>query len=124
VCRLPGQWHTGGRQGRCVSGRGARPRAATARHMWRGPRRGRPTADDQDITTSDTTIPSIDLQGLIMTSQAQQLRHQVNLFLCSSANDLENRLLPNDLIVIRNQVVGHDEHVRHQEGVGEPRKHA
>jgi hypothetical protein len=46
------------------------------------------------------------------------------LFLCSSANDLENRLLPNDLIVIRNQVVGHDEHVRHQEGVGEPRKHA
>jgi hypothetical protein len=30
---------------------------------------------DEDITTSDTTIPSIELQGPIMRSQAQQLRH-------------------------------------------------
>jgi hypothetical protein len=57
-------------------------------------------------------------------SRAQQLRHHVNLFLCSSANDLENRLLPNDLIVIRNQGVDHGGHVGHQEGAGEPRKHA
>jgi hypothetical protein len=79
--------------------------------------------DDEDITTSDTTIPSIGLQGPITRSRAQQLRHQVNLFLCSSANDLENRLLPNDLIVIRNQGVDRGEHVGHQEGAGEPRKH-
>jgi hypothetical protein len=30
--------------------------------------------DDEDITTSDTTIPSIELQGPIMRSRAQQLR--------------------------------------------------
>jgi hypothetical protein len=39
--------------------------------------------DDEDITTSNTTIPSIELQGPIMRSRAQQLRHQVNSFLCS-----------------------------------------
>jgi hypothetical protein len=59
-----------------------------------------------------------------MRSRAQQLHHQVNSFLCSSANDLENRLLPNDLIVIRNQGVDHGEHAGHQEGAREPRKHA
>jgi hypothetical protein len=33
-------------------------------------------------------------------------------------------LLPNDLIVVRNQGVDHGEHAGHQEGAGEPRKHA
>jgi hypothetical protein len=56
---------------------------------------------DEDIITSDTTIPSVELQGPITRSRAQQLRRQVNSFLCSSANDLENRLLTNDLIIIR-----------------------
>jgi hypothetical protein len=46
------------------------------------------------------------------------------LFLCSSVNDLENRLLSNNLIVIRNQGVDHGGHVGHQEGVGEARRHA
>jgi hypothetical protein len=72
--------------------------------------------DDEYITTLDTTIPSIELHGPITRSRAQQLCHQVNSFLCSSANDLENRLLPNDLIVIRNQGVDHGEHVGHPEG--------
>jgi hypothetical protein len=40
-----------------------------------------------------------------------------------SANDLENRWLPNDLIVIRNQGVDHGGYVGHQEGAGDPRKH-
>jgi hypothetical protein len=80
--------------------------------------------DDEDITTSDTTIFSIELQGPIMRSRAQQLCRHVNSFLCSSANDLENKLLPNDLIIIRNQGVDHGEHAGHQEGVGEPRKYA
>jgi hypothetical protein len=39
-------------------------------------------------------------------------------------NDLENRLIPNHLIIIRNQGVDHGGHVGHQEGVEEPRKHA
>jgi hypothetical protein len=59
-----------------------------------------------------------------MRSRAQQLHRQVNLFLCSLTNDLENRLLPNDLIVITNQGVDHGEHAGHQEGAREPRKHA
>jgi hypothetical protein len=59
-----------------------------------------------------------------MRSRAQQLRRQVNSFLYSSANDLENRLLHNDLIVIRNRGVNHREHVGHQEGAGELSKHA
>jgi hypothetical protein len=46
----------------------------------------------------------------------------MNLFLCSCVNDLENRLVSNDLIVIRNQVVDHGGHVRHQEGDGELRR--
>jgi hypothetical protein len=41
-----------------------------------------------------------------------------------STNDLENRWLPNDLIVIRNQGVDHGGHVGHQEGVVDLRKHA
>jgi hypothetical protein len=56
---------------------------------------------DEDITTSDTTTSSIEVQGPIMRSRAQQLYCQVNSFLYSSANDLENRWLPNNLIVIR-----------------------
>jgi hypothetical protein len=66
--------------------------------------------DVKDITTSDTTIPSIELRGPIMRPRAQQLRHRLNSFLCSSTDDLENRLLPNDLIVIRNQGVDQREH--------------
>jgi hypothetical protein len=79
--------------------------------------------DDEDITTLDTTTP-IEVQGPITRLQAQQLRHQVNSFLCSSTNDLENRWLPNDLIVIRNQGVDRGVHVGHQEGAGGPWKHA
>jgi hypothetical protein len=63
------------------------------------------------------------MHGLITRLRAQQLRHQVNSFLCSSANDLENRWLPNDLIVIMNQGVDHGAHVGHQEGAEDPRKH-
>jgi hypothetical protein len=79
---------------------------------------------DQDITTLHTTTPSIELQGPITRSRAQQLNHQVNSLLCLSANDYENRLLRNKVIVIRNQGVDHGEHVGHQDGAGEPRKHA
>jgi hypothetical protein len=52
---------------------------------------------------SDTITPSIEMHEPIMRSRVQRLNHQVNSFLCSSANDLENRLLPNDLIISRNE---------------------
>jgi hypothetical protein len=61
----------------------------------------------------DTTTPSIEVQGPITRSRAQQLRRQVNSFLCLPTNDLENRLLPNDLIVFRNEGVDHGGHVGH-----------
>jgi hypothetical protein len=92
--------------------------------MHGGITRAHEESPNEGITTSDTTIPSIELQGRITRSRAQQLRCRVNSFLCSSANDPKNRLLPNDLIIIRNQEVDHGEHVGHQEGAGEPRKHA
>jgi hypothetical protein len=47
----------------------------------------------------------------------------INSLLSSSTNDLENRLLPNDLIVIMNQEGDHGGHVGYQEGTEEPRKH-
>jgi hypothetical protein len=78
--------------------------------------------DDEDIMTLDTTTPSIEVHVPITRSRAHQLCRQVNLFLYSSANDLENIWLSNDLIVIRNQGVDHGEHVGHQEGAGGPRK--
>jgi hypothetical protein len=39
--------------------------------------------DDDDITTSDTTTPSIEVQGPITRLRAEQLHRQVNSFLCS-----------------------------------------
>jgi hypothetical protein len=59
--------------------------------------------DDEDINTSATIIPSIEIIGPITRARAQQLNHQLNSFLCSSAYNIESRLLPNDLIVLRNQ---------------------
>jgi hypothetical protein len=75
---------------------------------------------DEDINTSDTIIPSVNILGPITRSRAQQLNHQVNSFLCSSAYNIESRLLPNDLIVLKNQGKDHGGQTEHQEGAGEP----
>jgi hypothetical protein len=80
--------------------------------------------DDEDINTSATIIPFVGILGPITRSRAQQLNHQVNSFLCSSAYNIESRLLPIDLIVLRNQGEDHGGQTEHQEGVGEPRRHA
>jgi hypothetical protein len=79
---------------------------------------------DEDINTSATIIPSVEILGPITRSRAQQLNHQVNSFLCSSAYNIESRLLPNDLIVLRNQGVDHGGQTEHQEGAGEPWRYA
>src|SRR6266540_3342538 len=70
--------------------------------------------DDEDISTTDITIPPILIQGPITRSRARQLKQQVNSFLCSSSYENENRLLPNDLLVLRN--LGED-----QQGLGKDR---
>jgi hypothetical protein len=80
--------------------------------------------DDEYINTSATIIPSVEILGPITRSQAQQLNRQVNSFLCSSAYNIESRLLPNDLIVLRNQGEDHRGQTEHQEGAREPRRHA
>jgi hypothetical protein len=46
--------------------------------------------DDEDINTSSTIIPSIEILGPITGSRARQLNHQVNSFLCSSAYNIES----------------------------------
>jgi hypothetical protein len=79
---------------------------------------------DEDINTSATIIPSIEVLGPISRSRAQQLNHQVNSFLCSSVYNIESRLLINDLIVFRNQEEDHGGQTEHQEGAGEPRRRA
>jgi hypothetical protein len=77
--------------------------------------------NDEDINTSAIIIPSIEILDTITRSRAQQLNYQVNLFLCSSAYNIESRLLPNDLIVLRNQGEDHGGQTEHQKGAGEPR---
>ena len=58
---------------------------------------------DEDITLSDAhNTPPLDIQGPITRARARQLNLEVSSFLCSSLYDLENRLLPNDCIMIRN----------------------
>jgi hypothetical protein len=79
---------------------------------------------DEDINTSATIITFIDILGPITRSRAQQLNHQVNSFLCSSIYNIESRLLPNDLIALRNQREDHGGKMEHQECVREPRRRA
>jgi hypothetical protein len=78
---------------------------------------------DEDINTLATVIPSVEILGPSTQSRAQQLNHQVNSFLCSSAYNIESPLLPNNLIVLRNQGGDHRGQTEHQEGAGEPRIH-
>jgi hypothetical protein len=78
--------------------------------------------DDEDINTSATIIPSIEIVGPITRSRAQQLNHQVNSFLCSSTYNIESRLLSNNLIILRNQGEDHGGQTEHQEGAREPRR--
>jgi hypothetical protein len=80
--------------------------------------------DYEDINTSATIIPFVVILGPITQSRAQQLNHQVNSFLFSSAYNIENRLLPNNLIILRNQGEDHGGQTEHQKGAGEPRGRA
>jgi hypothetical protein len=59
--------------------------------------------DDEDITPSDAHNTPLDIQGPITRARARLLNLQVSSFLSTSFYDLENRLLPNDYILIRNQ---------------------
>jgi hypothetical protein len=74
--------------------------------------------DDEDITTLDTSIPPILMQGPITRSRARQLKQQVNSFLSSSICENENILLRNDVLVLRNEGAGSGTLMEHQGRVG------
>ena len=60
--------------------------------------------DDEDITPMDTNdTPQDDIQGPITRARARQLNLQVSLFLSNVYCESENRLLSNNLIVLRNK---------------------
>ena len=75
--------------------------------------------DDEDITPLDArNTPPLDIQGPITRARARQLNLEVSSFLSTSFYDFENRLLPNDYIMIRNQ--GEDQKMSGEElGGGE-----
>ena len=59
---------------------------------------------DEDINPMDTNdTPQDDIQGPITRARARQLNLQVSSFLSNVYCKSENRLLPNDLIVLRNK---------------------
>jgi hypothetical protein len=47
--------------------------------------------------------PLVDVQGPITRSRARQLNSQVSSFLCTYSCAFENSVLPNELIVLRNE---------------------
>jgi hypothetical protein len=64
---------------------------------------------DEDITPSDApTVPSSVMQGGLMTRR-RQLNLEVSSILSDPFYTFENRLLPNDVILIRNIREGHEE---------------
>ena len=65
--------------------------------------------DDEDITPSDVpTDPSTVMQGPMTQAQMRQLNLEVSLFLSDPFHTFENRLLPNDVILLRNIGEGHE----------------
>jgi hypothetical protein len=68
---------------------------------------------DEDITIMDTNnTPLVDVQGPITRACERQLNLQVSSFLCTYSCAFEKSVLPNELIVLRNE--GKD-----QQGLGE-----
>jgi hypothetical protein len=58
---------------------------------------------DEDITPLDThNKPPLDIQGPITRARARQLNLEVSSFLSTTLYNFENKMLPNDYIVIRN----------------------
>jgi hypothetical protein len=59
--------------------------------------------DDEDITPSDARNTLLNIQGPITRARARQLNLHMSSFLSTSFYDFENRLLPNDYILIKNE---------------------
>ena len=65
--------------------------------------------DDEDITPSDVpTNPPTVMQGPMTQARMRQLNLEVSSFLRDHFHTFENRLLPNDVILLRNIGEGHE----------------
>jgi hypothetical protein len=76
---------------------------------------GRPSsvycwATNEDITPLDAPAdPTVIMQGLMIRARMRQLNLEVSSFLSDPFYTFENRLLPNDVILLRNIREGHKE---------------
>jgi hypothetical protein len=65
--------------------------------------------DDEDITLLDApAVPPFIMQGPMTRNRRRQLNLEVSSFLNNPFHTFENRLLPNDVILIRNIGEGHE----------------
>ena len=65
--------------------------------------------DDEDITPLDVSVdPPTVRQGPMTRARMRQLNLEVSSFLSDSFYTFENRLLPNDVIFLRNIGEGHE----------------
>ena len=68
--------------------------------------------DDEDITPLDVPAdPPTIMQGTMTRARMRQINLQVSAFLSDPFHTFENRLLPNDDILLRNIGEGHDEDI-------------
>ena len=66
--------------------------------------------DDEDITLSDAPAdPPTIMQGPMTRARMHQLNLEVSSFLSNHFHPFENRLLPNNVILLRNIGDGHEE---------------
>ena len=64
---------------------------------------------DEDITSSEVPAdPSTIMQGPMTWAQKRQLNLEVCSFLSDTFHTFENRILPNDVILLRNIGEGHE----------------
>ena len=67
------------------------------------------TLCDEDITSSEVPAdPPTVMQGPMTRARKRQLNLEVSSFLSDTFHTFENRLLPNDVILLRNIGEGHE----------------
>ena len=70
------------------------------------------TYSDEDITSLEAHAdPPTVMQGPMTRARMRQLNLEVSSFLSDPFHTFENRLLPNDVILLRNIGEGHDEDI-------------
>ena len=95
--------------------------------MEKGEGLGRKTLSlpDEDITPSDVPAdPPTVMQGPMTRARMRQLNLEVSSFLSDHFHTFENRLLPNDVILVRNIGEGHEGHRGRGGGTDDQQRHS